>query len=124
MVWSLACPWVCACVLCDVAACRCLCLAAQCPLSVVRTEARCVLAVELLMSCEVKPSLCQSLAAGLTAENVAEKYHVEREAQDRFAAASHAKAATAQVGAEQQRERLFGRMHLPLNCGQRPTRRV
>ena len=36
--------------------------------------------------------------AGLTAENVAEKYHVEREAQDRFAAASHAKAAAAQVG--------------------------
>ncbi len=32
------------------------------------------------MSCEVKPSLCQSLAAGLTAENVAEKYHVERNA--------------------------------------------
>lgn len=35
--------------------------------------------------------------AGLTAENVAEKYHVEREAQDRLAAASHAKAAAAQA---------------------------
>lgn len=35
--------------------------------------------------------------AGLTAENVAEKFHVEREVQDRCAAASHAKAAAAQV---------------------------
>ncbi|PSC73107.1 3-ketoacyl-thiolase peroxisomal [Micractinium conductrix] len=37
------------------------------------------------------------LALGLTAENVAEKYGVPREEQDRLAAASHAKAAAAQA---------------------------
>lgn len=37
------------------------------------------------------------LAAGITSENVAAQYGVSREVQDTFAAASHAKAAAAQV---------------------------
>ncbi|PRW57879.1 3-ketoacyl- thiolase peroxisomal [Chlorella sorokiniana] len=44
------------------------------------------------------------LALGLTAENVAEKFHVEREVQDRFAAASHAKAAAAQASGKFDKE--------------------
>lgn len=38
--------------------------------------------------------------AGLTAENVAERFGVPREVQDRYAAASHAKAAAAQASGE------------------------
>lgn len=43
------------------------------------------------------PAPAPVVDAGLTAENVAEKFHVERKVQDRCAAASHAKAAAAQV---------------------------
>jgi acetyl-CoA acyltransferase 1 len=43
------------------------------------------------------PPLLLLLRAGLTAENVAEQFHVAREVEDKVAAASHAKAAKAQA---------------------------